>query len=144
VLRVTKSRSGADLENNLIFAQDYFRKGVYLIHLDQTTGEMKVQWSRPDRWTSDYLSMVGSKENRVLMSQNISPDTTTANVATGFDYTESVLWVDEATGKTIAESDPGPSTAVGSLINVGYGGRYYTMGNDGSLFIYQVMAKSGG
>ncbi len=139
----TPAAPGADLENNLIFAQDYFLKGVYAIHLDQATGEMKVEWSRPDWWTSDYFSMVGSKDKRVLMSQNISPDTTTADIATGFDYTETVLWVDEATGKTIAESEPGPSTAVGSLINVGYGGRYYTMGNDGSLFIYQVMPKSG-
>lgn len=132
---------GADLENNLIFVQDYFLKGVYAIRLDQDSGEMKVEWSRPDWWTSDYFSMVGPPDKRVLMSQNINPDTTTANIATGFDYTESVLWVDEATGKTIAESEDGPSTAAGSLINVGYGGRYYTMGNDGSLFIYQVVPQ---
>lgn len=140
----TPAAPGADLENNLIFAQDYFLKGVYAIHLDQATGEMKVQWSRDDWWTSDYFSMVGSAKKRVLISQNINPDTTTANIATGFDYTESVLWVDEATGKTIAESEDGPSTAVGSLINVGYGGRYYTMGNNGSLFIYQLQPKSTG
>lgn len=138
----TPAAPGTDLENNLIFAQDYFLKGVHAIRLNQATGEMKVQWSRDDWWTSDYFSMVGDADNRVLISQNISPDTTTANIATGFDYTETVLWVDEATGKTIAESEPGPSTAVGSLINVGYGGRYYTMGNDGSLFIYQVQPKA--
>ncbi len=133
---------GIDAENNLIFAQDYFLKGVYAIRINRQTGEMKVAWGRDDWWTSDYFSMVGSADERVLISQNISPDTTTANIATGFDYTETVLWVDEATGKTIAESEPGPSTAVGSLINVGYGGRHYTMGNDGSLFIYQVVPKS--
>ena len=105
---------------------------------------MKVQWSRPDWYSSDYFSMVGPKNQRVLVSQNINPDTTTADIATGFDYTETVLWVNEATGKTIAESAPSPSTAVGSLINVGYGGRFYTMGNDGSLFIYQVEPKSSG
>jgi hypothetical protein len=135
---------GVDVDNNLIFAQDYLAKGVYAIRIDQATGEMKVQWSRPDWWTSDYFSMVGPADQRVLMSQNINPDTKTSDIATGFDYTESVLWVDEATGKTIAESADGPSTAVGSLINVGYGGRYYTMGNDGSLFIYQVQPKSSG
>jgi hypothetical protein len=133
---------GADLENNLIFVQDYFLKGVYAIRLDQGTGELKVEWSRPDWWTSDYFSMVGPADKRVPISQNINPDTKTADIATGFNYTESVLWVDEATGETIAESEDGPSTAVGSLINVGYGGRYYTMGNDGSLFIYQVKPKT--
>ena len=101
---------------------------------------MKVKWSRPDWWSSDYFTMVGPKDQRVLISQNISADTTTADIATGFDYTETVLWVDEDTGKTIAESAVNPSTAVGSLINPGYGGRYYTMGNDGSLFIYQVQS----
>ncbi len=140
----TPAAPGVDQDNSLIFAQDYFLKGVYAIHLDQATGKMKTQWSRPDWWTSDYFSMVGSPESRVLMSQNINPDTTTAEIATGFDYTESVLWVDEATGKTIAESADGPSTAPGSLINVGYGGRYYTMGNGGSLFVFQVQPKSSG
>ena len=68
---------------------------------------MKVQWSRPDWWSSDYFTMVGPKNQRVLVSQNINPDTTTADIATGFDYTESVLWVNEDTGKTIAESAVG-------------------------------------
>ena len=103
---------------------------------------MKVQWSRPDWWSSDYFTMVGPPNERVLVSQNINPETTTANIATGFQYTESVLWVNEDTGKTIAESEDNPSTAAGSLINPGYGGRFYTMGNDGSLFIYQVQPES--
>ena len=140
----TPAAPGGDPDNNLIFADDYFLKGVYAIHLDQKTGDMKVQWSRPDWWSSDYFSMVGPASNRVLTTQNINPDTTTADIATGFDYTESVLFVNEATGKTIAESAESPSTAAGSLINVGYGGRFYTMGNDGSLFIYQVEPKSSG
>ena len=140
----TPAAPGVDPQNSLIFADDFFLKGVYAIHLDQSTGDMKVQWSRPDWWSSDYFSMVGPANHRVVMSQNINPDTKTSDIATGFNYTESVLWADEATGKTIAESADSPSTAVGSLINVGYGGRYYTMGNDGSLFIYQVQPKSSG
>ncbi len=138
----TPAAPGIDPEKSLIFVDDYFLKGVYAIHLDQQTGEMKVKWSRPDWWSSDYFTMVGPKDERVLVSQNINPETTTANIATGFQYTESVLWVNEDTGKTIAESEENPSTAVGSLINPGYGGRFYTMGNDGSLFIYQVQPKS--
>ena len=136
----TPAAPGIDPQTSLIFVDDYFLKGVYAIHLDQHTGAMKVTWSRPDWWSSDYFTMTGPKNQRVLASQNINPKTTTADVATGFDYTESVLWVNEATGKTIAESANNPSTAVGSLINAGYGGRFYTMGNDGTLFIYQVQA----
>lgn len=136
----TPAAPGIDPQTSLIFVDDYFLKGVYAIHLDQQTGGMKVAWSRPDWWSSDYFTMAGPKDQRVLVSQNINPKTTTADIATGFNYTESVLWADEATGKTIAESAYNPSTAVGSLINPGYGGRFYTMGNDGTLFIYQVQA----
>lgn len=140
----TPAAPGIDPQKSLIFVDDFFLKGVYAIKLNQQTGDMKVKWSRDDWYSADYFTMVGPKDERVLVSQNISPDTTTADIATGFDYTETVLWVDEDTGKTIAESEPSPSTAVGSLINVGYGGRFYTMGNDGSLFIYQVVPKSKG
>ena len=115
----TPAAPGVDPEKSLIFVDDYFLKGVYAIHLDQRTGDMKVAWSRPDWWSSDYFTMVGPKDERVLVSQNIDPDTTTADIATGFSYTESVLWVDEDTGKTIAKSELNPSTAPGSLINAG-------------------------
>ena len=138
----TPALPGIDAANNLIFADDYFLKGVYAIRLNQQTGDMKIAWSRPDWWSSDYFSMVGPASKRVLISQNINPSTTTTNIATGFNYTETVLWANEATGKTIAQSASNPSTAVGSLINVGYGGRFYTMGNAGTLFIYQVMPCS--
>jgi hypothetical protein len=136
----TPAAPGIDPETSMIYVDDYFLKGVHAIHLDQATGEMKVVWSRDDWWSSDYFTLVGPPDQRVLASQNIDPSTTTADIAAGFNYDETVLWVDAATGKTIAESASNPSTAAGSLINPGYGGRFYTMGNDGSLFIYQVQS----
>ncbi len=134
----TPAAPAVDPQTSMIYADDYFLKGVYGIHLDQKTGRMAVRWSRDDWWSSDYFTLVGPKDQRVLVSQNIDPSTTTADIATGFNYKETVLWANARTGKTIAESASNPSTAVGSLINPGYGGRMYTMGNDGSLFIYQV------
>ncbi len=128
---------GVDADNSLIFAQDFGLKGVYAIHLDQQTGAMNVAWSRPDWWTSDYFSMVGPANQRVLISQYLNPATKYADIP-GFNYTESVLWVNEATGQTIAQSKYNASTAVGSLPNLGYGGRVYMMGNAGTLFISQV------
>jgi len=129
---------GIDAANNLIYVQDYELKGIYALRLNQQTGDMKVAWSRPDVWSGDYFSMVGPANQRVLISQNLNPSTTTAQVANNFSYTESLVWMNAATGKTIAQSAFNPSTAIGSLINVGYGGRVYTMGNAGTLFIYQV------
>jgi hypothetical protein len=132
---------GVDPETSMIFAQDYLAKGVYGIRIDQSTGEMEVAWSRDDWWTSDYFSMVGPKDQRVLISQNFSDDTEIPQIFSGaHPYTESLLWVDEATGETVAESAYNESTAQGSLPNLGYGGRIYMMGNAGSLLIYQVQA----
>ena len=69
----TPAAPGADPENSLIFVDDYFLKGVYAIHLDQQTGEMKVQWSRPDWWSSDYFSMTGPANQRVLIEPEHQP-----------------------------------------------------------------------
>ncbi len=131
---------GVDPENSMIYMQDWFVGGVYGVKLNQKTGEMKVVWNRDDWRTSDYFSLVGPADNRVLISQYLEPDWKLSDVV-GYNYTESVLWADAMTGKTIAQSDYNPSTAVGSLPNLGYGGRVYMMGNNGSLYIYQVAPK---
>jgi hypothetical protein len=134
----TPALPGVDPDNSMFFVQDWFLGGVYAIRVDQTSGALTQVWGRTDWNSSDYFTMVGPKDKRVLISQNLGPDFSTATIASGFAYTESVLWADEATGKTLAESAYNDSTAVGSLINMGYGGRYYTMGNAGTLYIYQV------
>jgi len=132
---------GTDPANNMFYMQDWLVGGVFGVSLDQSSGKMKVVWSRPDWRTSDYFSLVGSADKRILISQYIEPDWSTSKVP-GYNYTEGVIWVDAATGKTIAQSAYNASTALGSLINLGYGGRLYTMGNQGSLFIYQVASCS--
>ena len=137
----TPASVGIDPQNSMIYVQDWLVNGVYGIKLNQQTGDMKIAWSRKDWRTSDYFSLVGPANNRVLISQYLNPDFKTSQIA-GYAWTESVLWANAATGKTIAQSAYGPSTALGSLPNVGYGGRLYMMGNDGSIFIYQVEPKS--
>ncbi len=129
---------GVDPANNMIFAQDWFVGGIFGISLDQATGEMKIVWSRPDWRNNDYFSLIGPSDKRVLVSQYINPDFKMTDVK-GYNYTEGVLWANALTGETIAQSAYNPSTAAGSLPNIGYGGRVYMMGNDGSIFIYQVM-----
>jgi len=128
-----------DPETNLIFAQDWFAGGVFAINLDQATGHMAVQWSRPDWRTSDYLDSIGPKDHRVLPSTYFSPDFTSADESTG-NWTESLLWVDQATGKTLAQSAFNPATAVAWMPELGYAGRVYTMTLKGNLNIYAVSA----
>lgn len=138
VQSLTLGSFGADPENDMIYAQDWFAGGVHGIRLDQDTGEMEVVWSRDDWRTSDYFSLIGPADQRVLISQFMSPDFEYSDMQ-GQVWEENVLWVNAATGETIAQSDYTPSTALGSLPNVGYGGRLYLMGNAGDVFIYQVM-----
>jgi len=132
---------GVDPDNNMIYAQDWFVNGVFGVELDQHTGAMKVVWSRPDWRTSDYFSLVGPPNKRILISQYLNPDFTFSQLD-GNTYTESVLWANAATGVTIAQSEYNASTAQGSLVNLGYGGRIYTMGNAGSIFIYEVQSAA--
>ncbi|MCG3777277.1 MAG: hypothetical protein JW395_4155 [Nitrospira sp.] len=147
-LSVTVGSFGVDPKNSMIYAQDYFVGGVYGIKLNQKTGAMKVVWSRPDWRNSDYFTLVGPTDERVLISQYIDPNTTFADVAQGLaanqlTYTESVLWANAATGTTIAQSQYNPATALGSLPNMGYGGRIYMMGNQGSVYIYKPVPAGG-
>jgi hypothetical protein len=128
-----------DPETNLIFAQDWFAGGVFAIKLDQATGHMAVQWSRPDWRTSDYLASIGTKDHRVLLSTYFSPNFTSADASTG-NWTESLIWVDQATGRTLAQSAFNSATAVGWMPELGYAGRVYTLTLKGNLNIYAVSA----
>jgi len=134
------SSFGVDSVNNMIYAQDTYQ-GVVGVRLDPVTGIMTPVWNRPDWRTTDYFSLIGPADKRVLISQNLSPSITGSNstlwtALTGTNYTENVIWANAATGATIAESGYNPSTAQGSLPNVGYGGRIYMMRNNGFPIIY--------
>jgi hypothetical protein len=131
----------ADPANSMFFMQDWFVKGVFAVRINQSTGAMNVVWSRPDWRSSDYFSIIGPTSQRVVISQYLDPGWKMTDLA-GNNYTESVLWVNEKTGKTIAESAFNGATAQGSLPNVGYGGRLYMMGLNGALYIYQVVPCS--
>ena len=105
---------GTDPDNNMIYVQDWIVSGSFAIKLDQSTGDMEVVWSRPDWRTSDYYSLVGPGDQRVLISQNI--DLLDFSQLADGSYMESVLWADATTGKTLAESEFGPSTAIAASL----------------------------
>ena len=133
---------GIDTANSMIYAQDVFVNGVFGIRLNQDTGNMTVVWSRPDWRTGDYFSLEGPANKRVIFSQYISPNFQFSQWD-ALTYTESVLWANAATGQTLAQSAYNPSTAQGSLPNIGYAGRAYLMGNDGRLYLYEPTGKDG-
>ncbi|MCX7245940.1 MAG: hypothetical protein NT054_09790 [Burkholderiales bacterium] len=140
---------GVDPENNMVYAQDTY-EGVVGLSLNQTTGVMTTVWNRPDWRTTDYFSLVGPANQRILISQylnpNISSSTSVLQAALySGNYTETVEWANASTGATILRPPPSaytPSTALGSLPNLGYGGLIYMMGNTGSIYFYKPSALS--
>jgi len=124
-----------DPQKSLIFMQDMLMGGVFAVHLDQSSGTMKVKWSRPDWRTSDYFTASGPSNNRVLSSQYLSSNFP-SQVQTG-TWTESVLWVNEATGKTVAQSATNGPTDLAWMAQPAYAGRWYTMSLRGTINIYE-------
>jgi hypothetical protein len=135
----TEASPGTDPQNNLVFMQDWLVGGVYAVHLDQSSGDLSVAWYRPDVRSTDFFQLIGPPDQRVIVSQDINPSFKNVEALTGtYNYTEGAIWMDEKTGKTLAESSlDNPSTAPGVPYNPGYGGRVYAMGNQGSIMIYQ-------
>ncbi|MFR9803000.1 hypothetical protein ACL02T_11930 [Pseudonocardia sp. RS010] len=136
----TPALPGVDPVTSQVYFQDWFLGGVHAYRVDQNTGDLTDVWSRDDWITSDYFTMVGPADQRVLVSQNLEPNFKKG--LAGSTYRESVLWVNSANGATVAESAHNSATAWGSLINLGYGGRWYSMGLNGTIYIYQVSACS--
>jgi hypothetical protein len=138
---------GTDSQNNMIYAQDTYQ-GVLGLSFNQTTGAMTSVWNRPDWRTTDYFSLVGPANQRVLISQYLNPDITSSTGAlqtalNSGKYTETVEWANASTGATIlrpASSAYTASTALGSLPNLGYGGLIYMMGNSGTVYFYKPEA----
>jgi hypothetical protein len=128
-----------DPENGMFFIQDWLVGGVFAMHLNQKTGAMKVVWSRPDWRTSDYFSSIGPANHRVVVSQKLQSDFTSANANSG-EWQESVLWVDQKTGKTLAQSAINGPSAPAWMIEPGYAGRMYALGTDGTLHLFSVSA----
>ena len=126
-----------DTQNNMIFIQNLLERRVFAVRLNQSTGAMTAVWSRPDWTTSDYFASVGPKNNRVVVSQYMNPTFNGSQIQTG-SYTESVIWVSENTGKTLAMSAYNGPTEIAWFPMPGYAGRYYTLSNKGTLNIYAV------
>ena len=115
-----------DPENNMVYAQDTY-EGVVGLSLNQTTGVMTTVWSRPDWHTTDYFSLVGPANQRILISQYLSSDITSSTSVLqaalySSNYTETVEWANASSGATILRPPTSaytPATALGSLPTIG-------------------------
>lgn len=137
---LSSANFSADPENSMIFMYDMLLGGVTAVSLNQTTGALKTVWSRPDWKISDYIQSIGPANSRVLISQyinqtNPSNPFVNANWST-YNYQESVLMVDQATGRTLAQSANTGPTQPEWLITPGYGGILYSLSVGASTGTY--------
>ena len=92
------------------------------VHLDPGRG-LSIRWRQRDS-ALDFSALVGGPEERNI----VVPD---FNARIG----DRTLWLNEATGRTLASSRVlGSSRAPGNIVTPGFGGRFYYLSAAGVLW----------
>ena len=76
------------------YAMDYLPGKVVAVNFTQD-GKMSLAWGPVDQRTISFLTLVGSKDNGVLVATNINPNATKQQIeqgATGTGYTYTEQW----------------------------------------------------
>ncbi len=116
------SKAALDIENHMIITNDSVAGQMAGVYLDADRG-LSIRWRRREA-TLDFSALVGDPEDRNI----VVPD---FNLLSG----DRTLWLDEATGRTLASSRvlaSGP--APGNIVTPGFGGRFYYVSSAGTLW----------
>jgi hypothetical protein len=137
---VAPPKSAVDVENNFVISADQGVNGLAGIRVDPNTGNLTVAWTVEDG-TYGFQTMIGPKDQRVLVVSKINPNATAQELKAG-NYTEQVVWLNMLTGHALAQSKFTKAMTVGSLITPGYGGRVYYLTNNGFIVYYVTTLHS--
>lgn len=127
-------KAAVDNENNFVTSADVGVSGLAGIRIDPNTGNMTVEWTVDDA-TTGFQTMIGPKDQRVLVVSNINPNATAEEISAG-NCTEQVIWRNMLTGNVLAESDFAEPMTINGLITPGYGGRVYYLTNNDFIVYY--------
>jgi hypothetical protein len=127
-------KGAVDVENNFTISADQGQNGIAGIRVDPNTGNLTVVWT-VESGTYAFQTIMGPKDQRVLVVSNINPNATSEQISAG-NYTEQVVWRNMLTGDPLAQSEFTEAMTVGSLITPGYGGRVYYLTDDGFIVYY--------
>ncbi|HEY9405817.1 MAG TPA: hypothetical protein VIP53_00025 [Nitrososphaera sp.] len=94
-----------------------------------------------DEATSGFQTMIGPKDQRVLVVSKINPNATSEEISAG-NYTEQVVWRNMLTGDPLAQSEFTEPMITNGLITSGYGGRVYYETNNGFIVYYVTTLDS--
>jgi hypothetical protein len=127
-------KSAVDVDNNFVISADQGVNGLAGIKVEPNTGNLTVVWTVKDG-TYGFQTIIGPKDQRVLVVSNINPNATAEQMKAG-TYTEQVLWRNMLTGKALAQSNFTEAMTAGSLITPAYGGRVYFVTDNGFIVYY--------
>jgi hypothetical protein len=115
-------KAALDTENYMIITNDSAARQMAAVHLDPERG-LSIRWRRRET-ALDFSALVGGPEDRNIVVPNF-------NLRSG----DRTLWLDEATGHTLAASRVlGSTPAPGNIVTPGFGGRFYYLSGAGQLW----------
>ena len=116
------SKAALDTANHMIITNDSTAGQMAGVHLDPERG-LSIRWRRPETML-DFSALVGGSEDRNIVVPNFNPRSG-----------DRTLWLDEATGRTLAASRVlGSTPAPGNIVTPGFGGRFYYVSAAGVLW----------
>ena len=131
-------KAAVDVDNNFVISADEGVGGLAGIRVDPNTGNLTLAWTVQDA-TYGFQTIIGTKDQRVLVVSNINPNATAQELNAG-NYTEQVVWRNMKTGAVLAESDFTDAMTIGALITPGFGGRVYYLTNNDFIVYYVTTA----
>ena len=115
----------ADANSGLIYASDSLPGEIAAIKI--TSGGLQIVW-KANQTTTEFTTLIGSSENRVLVGTDIPGVEIPGNNKT--DY---AVWRNAATGQEIARSPRLPAMTQGTMIQPYYNGNMFFEGASGTL-----------
>ncbi|HVN63146.1 MAG TPA: hypothetical protein VMT58_00805 [Candidatus Binataceae bacterium] len=122
VLSWNVSKMALDADNDMIVTNDTAAGKMAGVSLDPIGG-LRIKWRR-DETTLDFSALVGGPKDRNVVVPNFTSKSG-----------DRTIWIDEATGKTKAESQILSSQpAPGNIVTPGFDGKFYYISAEGQLW----------
>lgn len=117
--------ASADPENNLIYAADALPGKIAAITI--ASNNLQIVW-KADQRTTEFTTLIGKKNNRVLVGTDIPSPEIPGNNSNDF-----AVWRNAATGEELARSPLLPAMTQGTMIQPYYNGDMFYEGQSGTL-----------
>jgi hypothetical protein len=129
-------KAAIDTANYMVYSNDVGVGAIAGLKFNPITGSLTTVFVLPYQ-TSALQALIGPSNKRVLVTTKHSSYSSSLTTSS---YTEQVLWLDAATGRTLAQSPALPPMSTNGLVTPAYGGGFYYLTPSG--FIYLSVSPS--